>query len=410
MAKRKQVQNTDDTRIHLKSVSEDLTKFQKEETAERKHWSIVTVLFFVYAAVFFCSLFFLVEHSAGSQWIYSPAYVLDIIRKNLENFYNFVIGNGTPGSIDLQILRYLIVGLTGATLAACGALMQGTLRNVLAGPSTLGVQAGGTLGNLLYILLLMDGTASTITVYHYEDLVEMADQSTFFSRNIQQIFILAGCIGACLLVLGVAVIAGHGKVSSAGMILTGMVFSSVISSFCGVVQYYMIVKNPSDPRIMEIRSLSMGSLDRAYSLEHFLTMAVVLIPCIVIMALCAGKVNQMSMGEETAYTMGVNVRKYKIVIMVFSTIMTAVTISYVGHIGFIGFMAPQLVRKSVGADFRKLFPASVAAGAILLTLIYDMARFFGMIHSLNLFTSLIGSAAMLIVLLRKKGGGRNGSR
>lgn len=410
MLERRKKDEIKETRIHIQHVEDDVQAFQKREKKEHKHWSIVTILFFIYAAVFFCSLFFIVEHSAGSEWIYSPAYALDIIRQNLENFYNFIIGNGTPGSIDLQILRYLIVGLTGATLAACGALMQGTLKNVLAGPSTLGIQSGGTLGNLLYILLMLSGTESAITVYHYEDLVAMQEQSTFFSRNIQQLFILAGCIGACLLVLGVAAIAGRGKVSSAGMILTGMVFSSVISSFCGVVQYYMIVKNPSDPRIQEIRSLSMGSLDRAYSLEHFLSMAVVLIPCIVIMALCAGKVNQMSMGEETAYTMGVNVRKYKIIIMVFSTIMTAVTISYVGHIAFIGFMAPQLVRKSVGADFRKLFPASVATGAILLTLIYDMARFFGMIHSLNLFTSLIGSAALLIVLLRKKGGGRNGSR
>ena len=280
MAKRKQMENEANTRIHLKAASEELEKFQKKESAGHKHWSIVTILFLTYAALFFCSLFFLVERSGGARWIYSPSYVLDIIRQNLENFYNFVIGNGTPGGIDLQILRYLIVGLTGATLAACGALMQGTLRNVLAGPSTLGVQSGGTLGNLLYILLMIKPAESVVTIYHYDDLVRMAQESTFFSRNIQQLFVLAGSVGACLLVLGVATAAGHGKLSSAGMILTGMVFSSVISSFCGVVRYYMIMKNPSDSRITMIRSLSMGSLDRAYSLEHFLTMAAVLIPCI----------------------------------------------------------------------------------------------------------------------------------
>lgn len=399
-------QQTQNLRIHIQQTTEELEQFQKQEKKYQKKFSIVTVLFCIYAAIFFGSLFFVVEHSAGARWQYSPAYALQIIRQNLQNFYNFIIGNGAPGSIDLQILRYLIVGLTGASLAACGALMQGTMKNVLAGPSTLGIQSGGTLGNLIYILLFLSGADNVVTVYRYEDLVTLAEQSTFFTRNIQQLFILAGCLGGCLLVLGVSLAAGHGRLSSAGMILTGMIFSSVIGSFCGVIQYYMILKNPSDPRIQEIRNLSMGSLDRAYSLEHFLAMAAILIPCLIVLAVCAGKMNLLTLGEEAAYTMGMNVRRYKMIMMIVSTVMTAITIAYVGHIAFIGFMAPQLVRKLVGADFRKLFPASVAAGAILLTVIYDAARFTGMTGSLNLFTSLIGSAAILAVLLRRKGGKR----
>ena len=391
-------------RIHLKESTDEAVVFQKKEKKREKKWSMVTLLFLIYAAVFFLSLFFLVEHSAGAIWQFSPAYVMKIARQNIQNFYEFVIGNGTPGSIDLQILRYLIVGLVGASLAACGALLQGTFRNVLAGPSTLGVQSGGTLGNMIYVLFFMGTSTSVVTIYRYDDIASTAEQASFFSRNIQQLFVLGGCIGGVLLVLGVATIAGRGKVSSSAMILAGTVFSSLIGSFCGLIQYYIITMNPSDMRIQEIRSLSMGSLDRAYSLEHFLSMAVVLIPCIVILALLAGKMNLLSFGEASAWTMGLNVKRYKILMMVFSTVMTAVVTAYVGHIGFIGFMAPQLVRKAAGTDFRRLFPASVAVGALLLTLIYDVARLFGMTNSLNLFTSVIGSVAMLIILLKKRGG------
>lgn len=403
---KKRLEQPGEQRIHLKESTDEAIVFRKKEKKREKKWSVVTLLFLIYAAIFFLSLFFLVEHSAGSTWQFSAAYVMRIARQNIQNFYNFVIGNGTPGSIDLQILKYLIVGLVGASLVACGALLQGTFRNVLAGPSTLGVQSGGTLGNMIYVLFFSGVTTSvsTVTVYRYDDIANAAQQASFFSRNIQQLFVLAGCIGGVLLVLGVSTIAGRGKVSSSAMILAGTVFSSLIGSFCGLIQYYIITKNPSDPRITAIRSLSMGSLDRAYSLEHFLSMAVILIPCIVILALLAGKMNLLALGEASAWTMGLNVKRYKIVMMVFSTVMTAVVTAYVGQIGFIGFMAPQLVRKAVGADFRKLFPASVAVGALLLTLIYDMARLFGMTDSLNLFTSVIGSVAMLSVLLKKRGG------
>lgn len=401
---KKQMEEPGEQRIHLKKSTDEAVVFRKKEKKREKKWSVVTLLFPIYAAVFFLSLFFLVEHSAGATWQFSLAYVMKIARQNIQNFYEFVIGNGTPGSIDLQILRYLIVGLVGASLAACGALLQGTFRNVLAGPSTLGVQSGGTLGNMIYVLFFGGTSTSVVTIYRYDDIANTAEQATFFSRNIQQLFVLGGCIGGVLLVLGVATIAGRGKVSSSAMILAGTVFSSVIGSFCGLIQYYIITKNPSDERIQEIRSLSMGSLDRAYSLEHFLSMAVVLIPCIVILALLAGRMNLLSFGEASAWTMGLNVKRYKILMMVFSTVMTAVVTAYVGHIGFIGFMAPQLVRKAAGADFRRLFPASVAVGALLLTLIYDAARLFGMINSLNLFTSVIGSLAMLIILLKKRGG------
>jgi len=185
---KKRMEEPGEQRIHLKESTDEAVVFQKKEKKREKKWSMVTLLFLIYAAVFFLSLFFLVEHSAGAIWQFSPAYVMKIARQNIQNFYEFVIGNGTPGSIDLQILRYLIVGLVGASLAACGALLQGTFRNVLAGPSTLGVQSGGTLGNMIYVLFFMGTSTSVVTIYRYDDIASTAEQASFFSRNIQQLF------------------------------------------------------------------------------------------------------------------------------------------------------------------------------------------------------------------------------
>lgn len=398
-------QNEEPGRIRLKASEDEVSIFQRAEKKREKKPGILIILFLIYVCLFFYSLLFLVEYSAGARWQFSAAYALRIIRMNLQNFYTFVIGNGAPGGIDYQIIRYLMVGLVGASLAACGALMQGTFRNVLAGPSTLGVQSGGTLANMIYVLFFYS-TVDVVTIYSYDNITEIARQSTFFDRNLQQLLVLGGCLFGLLFVMGIATIAGKGKVSSSAMILAGTVFSSVIGSFCSLIQYYIIIKDPTDPRIEVIRGMSMGSFSRAYSLEHLCSMAVILLPCILILAMISGKMNILAFGEEAARTMGMDVKRYKYIMMGVSTMMSAVVTAYVGQIGFIGFMVPQIARKVIGPDFRRLFPACVISGALLLTVIYDIARILGMTDSLNLFTSVIGSIVMVFVLLNKKGGMR----
>lgn len=148
----------------------------------------------------------------------------------------------------------------------------------------------------------------------------------------------------------------------------------------------------------------MGSLDRAYTAEHLLSMCVVLIPCMALLAAFSGRMNMLAFGEDAARSMGMNVRLYKLLMMGASTLMTAVVTAYVGHIGMIGFMSPQIIRRVAGPDFKILFPASIAFGALLMTIIYDVARVLGMTDSLNLFTSIIGSFVMVFVLLNRKGG------
>ncbi len=395
--------DSDDQRIHLRASGDEVSIFQNREKKREKKWGTTVLLIFIYAGVFFFSLFFVTEYSVSTiQNQFSLAYMLRMIRQSMEAFYHFLSGESGYGGMDYQIIHYVLVGIVGASLAACGALLQGTFRNVLAGPSTLGIQSGGTLGNMIYVLFFC--STEVVVVYSYEDIQRIVEEATFFTRNTQFLLVLAGCIFGVFFVVSIATIAGKGKVSTSAMILAGTVFSSIIGSFCALIQYYIILKNPSDTRITLLRSLSMGSVSGYFSPEKLMLMLAVLIPCIIIMGLMAGKMNILAFGEETARTMGMNVKRYKLIMMGASTLMTAVVTAGVGHIGFLGFMVPQVTRKMVGPDFRRLFPTSVIFGALLLTLIYDVARVFFMTDSLNVFTSAIGSFVMLIILLKKKGG------
>ncbi len=398
-------ENVEDGRIHLRDAEDEVAAFQKTERNREKRWGIVTILFLVYAAVFLVSLIFLVEYSGGARWQFSLAYYIEIVRQNFYKLYNFIIGNFGYGGINYQLIRYAIVGLIGASLAACGALMQGTFRNVLAGPSTMGIQSGATLGNMIYVLFFYE-SVGTIVVYSYEDMEEMSESSTFVTNNLQQLLVFGCALAGVGLVMGVALLAGRGKVSSSAMILAGTVFSTVISSFTSLIQYYIIIQNPSDERIQVMRSLSMGDMNRVYSVQQLLIMLAFLLPCMVILGLIAGRMNILSFGEDAAQVMGINVRLFRFIMIMASTLMTAIITAYVGQIGFIGFMVPQVTRRLVGPDFRRLFPASIAFGALLLTIIYDVARFLGMTSSLNMFTSLLGSFVMLFVLLNRRNGGR----
>lgn len=397
--KEKQSEQTENQRIHLGKSKDEVAAYVPVKKSKKR---MILLLYVIYAVIVLASLTLVVEHSGVARWQFSLAYMLRIIRMNLQNLAQLVMYGKTSGGIEFRLIRYLVLGLAGAALAACGALMQGTFRSVLASPSTLGLQAGGTLGNLIYALAFCSGSGTLIT-YSYGDMEKIAQQSSFWTQNLQQLIVFAGSLGAVVLILGITMAAGRGQVSASTMILAGSIFSSMIGSLCGLIQYYMILKNPSDERITLIRSLSMGSMDRIFSVRQLAAMAVILLPCMLLLLLMSGRMNLLALGEDAARSMGMDVKRYRMLMMLAATLMSAAVAAGVGHIGFIGFMIPLVVRRLTGPDFRKLLPASMAAGAIFLTVVYDVARVLELTDSLNLITSTVGCIVMLFVLWKKRG-------
>ena len=293
-----------------------------------------------------------------------------------------------------------MVVMAGACLAASGAVYQGTFKNILASPTTLGVMSGGTFGNIIYALFFATVATSSVKL---SELSEPNTDFTLLSRNIQSLMVLLGCFGSVVVVVGITLMLGRGKIKSNNLIITGIIFSSVIGSFSGLVQYSIIMKNPSDPRLDIIRAMTMGGFANAYKYDQVLMMLFFLTPCVIILMSMAGRMDILALGDEQARTMGLNVTVFKNVIIGVNTVMTAVIIAFCGQIGFIGFIIPLAARRLVGPGFRRLLPASMLMGATLLLIIYDVAHLLSMIQYMNVLTSAVGSVVMVIALL--KGGG-----
>ena len=101
--------------------------------------------------------------------------------------------------------------------------------------------------------------------------------------------------------------------------------------------------------------------------------------------------------------MGINVRTLKVIIVAVGTLMSSVIFAFCGSIGFVGFIVPQIARRIVGPDFKKLIPMTMALGGILMILVYDIALYMGFSAYLNMIVSIIGCIMMIGSFLKKEG-------
>lgn len=347
--------------------------------------------------LFWLSMLFIVPYQ---QFHFSPAWVFEHVRARFSMLYAFL--TGASSDLGITIYQYLAVLLVGAALAACGCVFKGSFRNDLAGPSTMGVMAGGTLGLLLYLFCFV--SSDRLPAYGQADLAAWVERSLFDIYG-RQIFTLLGCCASVAVVLLVATAAGRGRLSSSAMILSGTVLSTLTSSVTRLMQYYMILSDPYDPRIETLRDVSMGNFNGISSPLTLLLLAAPLLVCMAALLVLRHRLNALSLSEGEALTIGINIRRYRYLVTALGTVMTAVVVAFCGHIGFLGYMVPLIGRKLVGPDMAKLLPTSLLLGAILLTVVYDAAYIFGLTDSLNLFTSAIGGVVMLAILLKKGGGG-----
>ena len=390
----KQAQN--ENRIRLRSSPGETSDFLHSERKRGRALPTAAVLGIILFFLLVISLLFTVSYK---DWVFSPAWIFESVKRRLEQLYLFFFAGGSP--IGVTVYQYLAVVLTGAGLAACGAILQSSFRNVLAGPSTMGVMSGGSLGFILFLILFQ--SAGTEVTYTVADLAAYSSRG-FFEVYGQQLCTFAGGIGGVALILAVATLAGRGKLSASAMIISGTVFASLIGNISMIIQYYLIKNDPSDARIDAIRNLMMGSLNNITSWQHVVLLAVPILICFALLLFISGKLNALSLGEDEALTMGVDIRKLRYGTVAVTGIISAVVIAFCGHIGFLGFMAPLIGRKLIGPNMRVLLPNCMLLGAILLTVIFNVAYFFGLTGYLNLFTSVIGCIVMLVTLLSKKGG------
>lgn len=383
-------------RIHLNMAEpqQALAGEQKRERARHGPLTLTVGLSVLLCLLFLASLLFLMPYN---QWQFSLAWFLQSVSEHFASLFRLLNGQSEPGMAG-RIWQLLVVILTGMALASTGAVFQGSFRNVLAGPSTMGVMSGGTLGCTLYLWFFV--SPSAVITYTSAGSQTYASPD-FWALYGQPVCTMIGCFASVFLVMGISQAAGRGRVSAPAMLLAGMTLSTLAGTVSGILRYYMILTDASDVRIEALEDLMMGSLDGTGNAATFFMMAIPVGLCLAALLFLRGRLSLLGLGEDEAQSIGVDYRFYRLLVVGIGTILTGVVTAFCGHIGFLGFMVPLIARRLAGPDLRRMLPVAMLTGAILFLLIFDAAYFCTMTDSLNLFTSCIGCLVMAAVLLRK---------
>jgi iron complex transport system permease protein len=246
----------------------------------------------------------------------------------------------------LRLPRVMMAALVGGTLALVGAALQALFRNPLADPFTLGVSGGGALGASIAIAL---GWGIRIA-------------------GVPVVFV-AAFAGAAIAIVVVYRIARSGAIVLPGALLLAGVVSNLIAS-AGV----LTVQYVADPtRALQILRWLIGSLD-AVGFQIINTMLIFLVPGWIGMIAFSRDLHLLAVDEETAASLGVNVRRCELSVYAISSLLVGVTVAVSGSIGFVGLIVPHIVRLLFGQDVRIVIPSSLLLGAAFLMLADAVAR------------------------------------
>ena len=306
------------------------------------------------------------------------------LRETLRVLTRALLRQSLPESAAARILlasrlpRVLCVALTGASLALCGAAMQGLLKNPLADGSTLGVSSGASLGAVTAIAFRI-----TLPSLPMAGTTAMAILFAFLSLMI--ILLLAWRLDRSF--------------STGTIILVGVIFSMFVSSLMT-----LLITFASD-RIKAITFWTMGSLAGSSYRNAAMLLAVLIAGAAVLFSL-AGELNAFAVGEDNALHVGVDVRRVRLTVLVTVSVLIGVCVSIGGTIAFVGLVTPHMVRLLTGPNHRRLLPASLFGGATFLMLCDLAAR--TVLRPVELpvgvVTSLLGAALFVVILCKTRRG------
>ena len=298
-------------------------------------------------------------------------------------------GNDAQSRIiwKIRIPRVLAAIIAGAGLSVAGLMMQTTLNNAMASPSTLGVSNAAVFGANLSIIAFAGGFLSTgSNVQNFA-----AGANPYATSLLAFVFATA----SVLLILGLCTIRSF---SPNVVVLSGMAIGSVWTAATTILQFYA-----TDVGLSAAVIWSFGDLGRATYRTDAIMAAVVLIGLVFFM-LMSWKYNALLSGEATAKTMGINVAALRFVTLLLGSVITAACVSFLGVIGFVGIICPHITKKLLGQDHRVTIPVSCLMGSLLLVLADTFSRSLGGGSALPVgaITSLLGAPFFIAIIFGGK--------
>jgi iron complex transport system permease protein len=279
---------------------------------------------------------------------------------------------------EVRFPRVVLGVFVGASLAAAGAIMQGVFGNPLADPGIIGVSSGAAVGASLMII------------------TGVAAGSSF------SIPLGAFVTGVLTSLLIYSMSRSRGRTQVVTLILVGV----AVNAFCGAALAFMTFAATMNQR-EQIVFWQMGSLAGALW-SQVLTVLPLLIVGLLLAFGVAAKLDLLSLGDDAARHLGVNIERLRIYSIAIVAVLTAAAVAFAGIIGFVGLVVPHLIRLLVGPGHRVLLPASALGGAVLLVGADTFARTAIPYAELPLgmLTALIGAPFFFFLL--KSSRSRNG--
>jgi iron complex transport system permease protein len=279
---------------------------------------------------------------------------------------------------EIRVPRVVLAALVGAMLASAGATYQGVFRNPLADPYLLGVAAGAGLGATIAIAYLPEGLRG------------------------QRALPVAAFVGGSVAVLLTYAVGRSAKRErdAATLVLAGVTVAAFFTA------WQTFVQQQNAETLQQVYSWILGNIPSTGWSDVVLILPYIAVAVVVILAL-RRVIDVLSLGDDEAASLGVDVRRVRLALVVAATLGTAAAVAVSGLIGFVGIIVPHAIRLVSGVGYRALLPLSVIIGAGFLVLADVVARtaLSPAEIPLGVVTAFFGAPFFALVLRTTRGGG-----
>ena len=290
-----------------------------------------------------------------------------------------LLGKGSDKSklivFSIRLPRILGGFFVGIGLALSGMIIQSSLNNPLASPSTIGISAASALGANIAII--------SFTAFGLKN-----------SSLITAVCSFAASILCMILVIAISNLKGGDKTK---VILGGVALNAFFSAITIIIQYFA-----DEVKLAAAVAWTFGDLGRINYEETKLVMAVSVLSTIIVYVY-RWKMNAMDSGEQVAHSLGVNTVYMRNLSIFLAAFNTGICVAFVGMIGFVGLLAPQMTKRVIGEDKRFMIPGTILMGAFIVLFSDTVARTIAspLVLPVGAVTSIIGAPVFGYILLKE---------
>ena len=309
------------------------------------------------------ALFFCLDICSGSIWLW-PWGDLSVMEQNILH--------------AIRLPKAITAILAGAALSVSGLIMQTLFRNPLAGPYTLGVSSGASLG---VAFLTMCSTLVSIQ---------------FSAFGYQFVLPLAACLGASLVLLLVLAVSRR-VTSNVSLLIVGMMFGSIAGALVSLLQNFA---NPDALKLFIVWTL--GSLSSVGWSDMQMLVPVLLLGGLFVV-LSLKPLNGLMLGEDYARGLGINVSRTRLYIVLATGLLAGGVTAFCGPIAFVGVAVPHIARGLFRtSNHRVTIPASALIGACLLLVCDILCSLFIYPLPISTVSALFGAPVIIWIILKNK--------